>query len=415
MVYCICGKIASFNYNDEKKPLYCNNHKLHGMININKKKYLCANINCNKRANFNYINHRNAIYCYNHRLENMININSKKCEYIDCNKKPIFKYVNDKYSRFCSKHKLPDMINNDSIYNKCKNINCNKYAFYNYKNLKNPLYCNDHKLNEMINIKSYKCEFNECEKIAMYNYKNNKKGKFCYIHKLDNMIDIKHPKCKSYLCDTLANYKYKGYCCYCYINLYPDQKITRNYKTKEKYIVDRIIEKFDKSNYNWINDKIIINGYSKRRPDLLLDLDFQIIIIEIDENQHNNYDCICENKRIMQISHDLNFRSIIFIRFNPDQYIDYNNKLVKSFWKINKLGLCVIKDINECERRINILLDTLQYWINNKTDKTIEIIQLFYDNILNKTTHEGFEPSLLKGNGLAVHRNSHYANASLLC
>jgi hypothetical protein len=30
-----------------------------------------------------------------------------------------------------------------------------------------------------------------------------------------------------------------------------------------------------------------------------------IIIVEIDENKHTDYDCSCENKRLMELSKDL--------------------------------------------------------------------------------------------------------------
>jgi len=36
--------------------------------------------------------------------------------------------------------------------------------------------------------------------------------------------------------------------------------------------------------------------------------------------------------------------------------------------------------MSEWEERINILNQQIQYWIDNKTNKTIEIIELFYDN-----------------------------------
>ena len=73
--------------------------------------------------------------------------------------------------------------------------------------------------------------------------------------------------------------------------------------------------------FEWIVNKTIKEGCSKRRPDLLLDLGYQVIIIEIDENQHIDYDCSCENKRIMELSEDVGHRTIIFIRFNPDDYL----------------------------------------------------------------------------------------------
>ena len=37
------------------------------------------------------------------------------------------------------------------------------------------------------------------------------------------------------------------------------------------------------SDYTWISDKKIYDGCYKRRPDLLLDLGYQVIIIEVDE------------------------------------------------------------------------------------------------------------------------------------
>jgi hypothetical protein len=38
--------------------------------------------------------------------------------------------------------------------------------------------------------------------------------------------------------------------------------------------------------------------------------------------------------------------------------------------------------MTEWKERINILNQQIQYWIDNKSNKTIEIIELFYDNYL---------------------------------
>ncbi len=190
--------------------------------------------------------------------------------------------------------------------------------------------------------------------------------------------------CKSPLCETRAqNIKYEGYCLNCFIHLFPDKPNSRNYKTKEKAVVDHVLNYFSKEQYSWVKDRTINDGCSKKRPDLLLDLGYQIIIIEIDENQHESYDCSCENKRLMELSKDVGHRPIIFIRFNPDGYFDKEEKIT-SCWGINKMGICVIKKTKEKEwlKRLNILCDNIKYWCDsmNKTDKTLEIIQLFYDN-----------------------------------
>ena len=182
--------------------------------------------------------------------------------------------------------------------------------------------------------------------------------------------------CKSELCETYGNKKYEGYCMRCYIHIYPDKPNSRNYKTKERAVIEKVMEKYP--DYDWVNDKKVIDGCSRRRPDLLLDMGSHIIIIEVDENKHTDYDCMCEHRRLMEISQDLQHRPIIFIRFNPDAYLDTNNNLIKSCWKINHLGIMVIYDINDWNGRIAKLLDEIQYWMNNNTEKTIEIIELFY-------------------------------------
>ena len=255
-----------------------------------------------------------------------------------------------------------------------------KQPNFNLPGEKTATHCSGCKLENMIDIKNPKCIVCK-EKQPVFNLPGKKIATHCGKCKTTTMIDIKNKKCKSIWCDTRPyKNKYKGYCLFCFMNLFPNEKVVRNYKTKEIAVSDYIKTEFPK--IDWICDKTINNGCSKKRPDLLLDLGYQILIIEIDENQHNNYDCSCENKRLMELSQDLNHRPIIFIRFNPDDYLD-NNKNITSCWGINGNGICVVKKSKKKEwnERLNILKDNVKYWINeeNKTNKTIEVIELFYD------------------------------------
>ena len=188
--------------------------------------------------------------------------------------------------------------------------------------------------------------------------------------------------CKSSRCHTRAIPKYNNYCLTCCISICPEIQVSRNYKTKEKEVVDRIKEKYP--DFTWIHDKKVVDGCSKRRPDLLVDMGYHIIIVEVDENKHSGYDCSCENKRLMELSQDLQHRPIVFIRFNPDSYINQNKLKISSCWRTNKQGVIQIMKtrMTEWEERINILNEQIQYWIDNKSNKTIEIIELFYDNYL---------------------------------
>ena len=123
--------------------------------------------------------------------------------------------------------------------------------------------------------------------------------------------------CKNDWCDTIAIPKYEGYCMPCFINnpLNADKPAHRNYKTKEKEVALAITQIFP--NATWILEKKIQDGCSARRPDVLMDLGYHVLMVEVDENQHNSYDCSCENKRLMELAQDLGHRNMVVIRFNP--------------------------------------------------------------------------------------------------
>jgi hypothetical protein len=263
---------------------------------------------------------------------------------------------------------------------KCIHEGCKKQPIYNKIGEKSPLYCSEHKTNDMVNLVNKMCIYKECNKIAVCNKEGEKIPLYCNQHKIDGMINIINKTCKTDFCDILVSQKYDGYCLYCFINTFPDKPVSRNYKTKEYSVVEFVKNKYPE--YPWISDKTIKDGCSRRRPDLLLDLGYQVIIIEIDENQHIDYDCSCENKRIMELSQDVGHRPIVFIRFNPDDYKN-NDVNITSCWGQNNKGICVVKKSKEKEwdERLESLENQINYWVNpnNKTDKTVEIIQLYYD------------------------------------
>ena len=185
------------------------------------------------------------------------------------------------------------------------------------------------------------CIHTGCKKQPIYNTEGKTKALYCSAHKKEGMVDVKNKTCKSEWCSTFVQEKYDGYCLFCFMNLFPDKPVTRNYKTKEFAVVEYVKTRFP--GVDWIADKSVNNGCSKKRPDLLLDLGYQILIIEVDENQHMEYECSCENKRIMELSQDVGHRPIVFIRFNPDKYVKYGEN-VSSCWGINKNGICGVKE-----------------------------------------------------------------------
>ena len=118
-------------------------------------------------------------------------------------------------------------------------------------------------------------------------------------------------------------------------------------------------------------DKTPTDGCSRYRPDAVIDYNSFLVIVEIDEYQHNSYTQQCELTRMMQLHQDYGGIPVIFVRFNPDNY------------KIrNEQGNKVI--IKPSKKRLFDLLDLLKRLKNLSEKETIfsplSVCYLFYDN-----------------------------------
>jgi hypothetical protein len=256
---------------------------------------------------------------------------------------------------------------------KCK---CGKQPYFGNIEDEKATCCATCKTAGMVDIKHKKCKCGK--KIPSFGNIEDEKATCCATCKTAGMVNIKHKKCKTLMCDTQVKSKYKGFCSRCFFFMYPDIPLTRNYKTKENTITKVILNDFP--NFDWILDKIVKNGCSKKRPDMYCDFGSHILIIEIDENQHINYSC--ENKRIMELSKDFNHRPIIFIRMNPDSYIDKNNKKIQSCFVVKKdTGKVEVRSKKELDRRMTkVKKQIIKYSESFKADKTIITKELFFSN-----------------------------------
>ena len=229
---------------------------------------------------------------------------------------------------------------------------------------------------------SSKCQNTDCDKEASYNFKNEKRRKYCKIHKLPDMINFKYHECNETECDNLDCDKkssikhYKGFCSTCFNIKYPDITYDRNNKTKERLIVNYIIKQFPE--YKFILDKAI--GPKHHRPDMLLELDDKVIIIEIDEYQHKGYNTD-ELLRLDIIQKAIN-KKIICIRFNPDNFIKDNVK-TSSCFKLNNKKIFEVVKKDEFESRLKHLYKFIKKYSNdnyNLKKHTIKTRKLYFDN-----------------------------------
>ena len=372
-IYDGCNNWTGYNF-EGLKAQYCSVHKKEGMVDVKSK--TCIHEGCRKQPTFNTEGEANALYCATHKKEGMVDVKSKTCIHEGCRKIPTFNTEGEANALYCATHKKEGMVDVKS--KTCIHEGCRKRPTFNTEGEANALYCATHKKEGMVDVKSKTCIHEGCRKQPVFNTEGEANALYCATHKKEGMVDVKNKTCYNNWCSIRAIDKYDGYCLRCYIYTFPDKPVARNYKTKERAVVDFVYKRFPE--HTWITDKKINDGCSMRRPDILVDLGYQVVIIEIDENAHQYYDCSCENKRIMELSLDVGHRPIVFIRFNPDSYIKYDKK-IPSCWDNYKNGICVVKYKEDWEYRLSILEAQIKYWTSscNSTNKIIQIIQLFYD------------------------------------
>jgi len=383
--YCITCKTdttkdptnAAFNFAGQK-PLYCGKHKQEGMINLNKKHCNCI---LHKQAYFNYPDKQKPEYCDGCKLQGMVNVVSKKC--IDCNKdKPSFNVEGEITALYCYKCSLK--------YNNMVNVNNKKCAYkfddgkyctrapnFNLPGEKGGVYCSEHKPNDKyIDVIHPKCMYKgeQCRNSPGYNYKGEKRVLFCSEHALNGMIDVKHPLCK--LCDYvyIQNINdYEDMCFSCFAFTYPEQTKITNFLVKERFIVDYL--KTTWPQYTWKYNKFL-NNCAKYRPDLLLDMGTHVVIIEIDEHQHNTklYK-ECDLKRTYDILAEL-ARPLIMLRINPDEYVSDNGTKYNPIFK--KVKRKLVLDEDEWKSRQHVINDIFQKCIEIPNELFTNI-ELFFD------------------------------------
>ena len=344
----------------------------------------CSEIGCSvKNAVYNYLDESGNYYCKKHSLEGMIDVKNKRCKHESCLIQPSYNYPNEDKGVYCKNHALEGMIN---VKNKrCKHESCVIRPNFNYPDENEAMYCKNHALEGMINVINKRCKHESCLIQPNFNYPNEDKGVYCKNHALEGMINVVSKRCMTPMCDTRANPKYVNYCLRCHVNLHPDEPNSRNYKTKEKYVADIIKQHYP--NLEFLFDKTIPCGQSRRRPDIITNTKHHVIIVEIDEEQHKHsnpkfiYNETCEIKRINQLCEDLDYKNIVMIRFNPDGYYDKGIK-IKSPWKINKYGMAVIFDQVEMDKRIRSLIECIDYYLleENQTNELLTTKYLFFNS-----------------------------------
>jgi hypothetical protein len=263
----------------------------------------------------------------------MIDIKTKKCKFSGCRKRALFALPR-LFPEFCIKHRTDGMIKNPR--KKCTHHNCNEYAIY---GLTYSEHCDKHCLPD---------EYNLAERIC--------------------------PKCGQI--DILNR---EGICVNTCSLLEIDRAIKKRVKKHEEYVSKLINEHIDTSKILFIwNDDIIDSNCSKQRPDFVFHCGTHIVIVEVDEQQHKSYKSCgiskeeilkSETRRMYNIANVFIGLPVVFIRYNPDNYNDKNNKKIK--FPPSKRQDLLIKWIKKC---INNDLSSSSQGVSK-----LRVKYLFYD------------------------------------
>lgn len=333
---CIIG--PSFNY-EGLKPMFCCDHAYPGMVNVISKR--CEINKCLRQATFAFQG-ESRTRCGEHKLPGMF---YKRCAEKDCPYIPVFNMPSQKSGLYCSLHKTLDMVN--VVNARC--ASCTLTAKFNIPGIQ-PMFCSEHKGRGMISKPTKQC--GQCKKLATHGIAA---AIHCETHADPEDVNLLERKCKS--CDLDFVLNIDDLCDYC------DPHQTKKYRKAKEMIVKDFL---DAENMKYdTHDRIIERGAcGKERPDFLFDCGTHFVIVEVDENQHSHITPECENIRMKNIHQALGL-SVVFIRYNPDNYTVGEEKK-RTSGKSSRLRLAALRDtILDCQEIV--------------PETSLSAIYLFYD------------------------------------
>ena len=325
-----------------------------------------------------------------HKKCKQCTFNSKKCEHDkykwncpECSPKVLCKH--DKRKQNCRECSPQNFCEHDILKRNCPECNPKLLCEHNIR--KNDCRECNPKLLCKHNIRKKDCRIcnpkvlckhdkrkGDCRECSPQNFcKHEKKKRRCHICDGSQLcIHCKHilVRKKRYV-ESLDK---KIRCCAgCFYNFYPNDEIPRRYKLKQHYFNEKLIEEFGADFFQY--DKKIKCGCSGRMPDWFIDCYKYSIIIELDEDQHKYTSC--DDKRMMELFTDLGNRPLVLIRINPDKYEGRTKKRKGCFDFDEKNTL--ICDEKKFNKRFNILVEMIKYFIDNEPEKEITTEKLFFD------------------------------------
>lgn len=388
-----CNRHPTHNFEGKIKALYCAEHALQGMLNITHRR--CENVGCNKLPSYGHVHENKMRFCARHFEPGMKRLKkSESCTFENCESRASFGFKSDRLKQFCKKHASATMVNLNHLKSLCHEPHCTTRALFNYKGQSKAKFCKQHSSAGMMDVTRKLCAFNACNKRPEYNVLRES-SVYCRKHAKPNMIrrptlrcelkkckefamygDTKRARCDIHKLESDTNLA-ENQCSKCGLfEILNAEGICIEYcaKPRRRQLVkqNRIKRFLDSNKFEYISsDRRINNGEcGLERPDFIFDCGSHFLILEVDEHQHQSYNCECEIRRMINIHSSLGVRYCVFIRYNPDAFkVQGVSQSVPENKRIEKLSKWIIHFLN-C----------------SPTDfpSALSVIYLFYDDFEEK-------------------------------
>ena len=297
-----CKSQPAFNVKGAKRGRFCKDHKEIGMVNVRNKR--CEHEGCKSQPAFNVEGATKGRLCKDHKEIGMVDVKHKRCEHEGCKSRPSFNVEGSTKGRFCKDHKEIGMVN---VRNKrCEHEGCTVRPMYGLPGL--PVsHCSTHK--ESNQIKHSKSTCVECHEQALYGLNS---PQYCEMHKTEACRNLVERECSK--CQLVNVLNGQGICVYC------DGYAKNAHLAKQKKVEQFLSLQDEVCDLVSVDKRIDHGACSNERPDFVYDFGDRVVIVEVDEHQHRDRACLCEQTRMVNISQNYVPMPTIFIRYNPDKY-----------------------------------------------------------------------------------------------
>lgn len=237
----------------------------------------------------------------------------------------------------------------------------------------------------MVDVLNPKCDTAGCLSVASYGIPGGKPSR-CSRHRAPGMLSRPRARCvvcrtpavygKSYIPRHCETHKEDGEdnltereCVSCHLTMVLDANNKCEFCDPTRFETNRLAKQtalmdyLDRRDLRGNSTDIVIDRgvCGRERPDRVFDFEDKIVILECDEHQHRERQCLCEQTRMINITQSYGGTPVYFIRWNPDNYTAPGTGLPDAVSKRHRCVADFIRDIRDGSLQLPLALSAVFY------------------------------------------------------